>query len=87
MKINFLKLTGILLVAALLAVGCASSSQNLAMASATAIGGYTSAEIQVSEVERGMTRVSWVATTKDGKVFLCEADDMVRKVNAVEKKD
>ena len=87
MKIKLMKSIGILLIAGLFAVGCASSSQNLAMASANAIGGYTSAEIEVSEVDRGMTRVSWVATTSDGRVFLCEADDMVRKVNAVEKKD
>lgn len=83
---NILKFTGIVFAVALFAAGCASAPQNLAMATATEIGGYTSKDVEVSEVERGMTRVSWVAKTNDGRVFDCEADDMVRVVNVVERK-
>lgn len=83
---SMLKMTMIALVAGFLAVGCASTQQNLAMATATEIGGLTSKDVEVSEVDRGMTHVRWVATTKDGRVYDCEADDMVRKVNVVERK-
>jgi len=83
---SMLKLMAMVVAVSLLAVGCASAPQNLAMATASEIGGYVSKDIEVSEVNRGMTRVSWVAKTSDGRVYDCEADDMVRKVNAVERK-
>ena len=63
-------------------VGCASTPDNLQRETARSIGGLTSDQVTVSEVERGATNVSWKATTPSGH-YNCEADDMVRRVNCV----
>ena len=65
-------------------VGCASTPNNLARETARTIGGITSDQVTISDVKRGATSVSWVATTPSG-VYDCEADDMVRRVNAVKR--
>ena len=70
--------------AALLLVGCASTPDNLARETARSIGGLRSDQVTVSDVKRGATSVSWVATTPLG-VYDCEADDMVRRVNTVKR--
>ena len=70
--------------AALLLVGCASTPDNLARETARSIGGLRSDQVTVSDVKRGATSVRWVATTPSG-VYDCEADDMVRRVNAVKR--
>ena len=71
-------------IVGLLFVGCASTSDNLARETARTIGGLRSEQVAVSDVKRGVTSVSWVATTSNG-VYDCEADDMVRRVNAVKR--
>jgi hypothetical protein len=68
----------------LLLIGCANTSSNLARETARTIGGLRSDQVVVSNVKRGITSVSWVATTPSG-VYDCEADDMVRRVNAVKR--
>ena len=65
-------------------VGCASTPNNLARETARTIGGITSDQVTISDVKRGATSVSWVATSPSG-VYDCEADDMVRRVNAVKR--
>ena len=75
----------LIFAAALFIVGCASTPDNLARETARTIGGLTSSQVTVSDVKRGATSVSWVAKTPSG-VYDCEADDMVRRVNAVKRK-
>jgi len=77
----------LIFAAALLLAGCASTTDNLARETARTIGGLTSSQIVVSDVKRGTTSVSWVAKTPSGAVYDCEADDMVRRVNAVKRKN
>ena len=74
----------LIFAAVLFLVGCASTPDNLARETARTIGGLTSSQVTVSEVKRGATSVSWVAKTPSG-VYDCEADDMVRRVNAVKR--
>jgi hypothetical protein len=69
---------------ALIFIGCASTPDNLARETARAIGGVRSDQVTISDVKRGATSVRWVATAPDG-VYDCEADDMVRRVNAVKR--
>lgn len=76
-----------LCAATLLTTACASNPDGLQMASATTIGhGYLSSDIQVSDINRKATRVSWTAKTPKGATYACEADDMVRRPNCVEQK-
>ena len=63
-------------------VGCASTPDNLQRETARFIGGLTSNQVTVSDVQRGATNVNWKAATPDGQ-YNCEADDMVRRVNCV----
>jgi len=62
--------------------GCASTPDNLQRETARSIGGLTSDQVTVSDVQRGITNVSWRASTPSGQ-YNCEADDMVRRVNCV----
>lgn len=73
-----------LVTATLLLAGCASTPDNLARETARSIGGLRSDQVVISDVKRGATSVRWVATTPSG-VYDCEADDMVRRVNAVKR--
>ena len=73
----------IFITAAMLLVGCASTS-DYARETARTIGGLRSDQVTISDVKRGMTHVSWVASTPSG-VYDCEADDQVRRVNAVKR--
>ena len=79
-----MKKTLAIVSAVLLLVGCASTSDNLARETARTIGGLRSDQVTITDVKRGMTSVSWVATTPSG-IYDCEADDMVRRVNAVKR--
>ncbi|OHA24655.1 MAG: hypothetical protein A3B11_00540 [Candidatus Taylorbacteria bacterium RIFCSPLOWO2_01_FULL_44_26] len=67
--------------------GCASSPDSLKRVSAAAIGGLRPDQVAVSNVKRGMLNVDWVATSPDGTVYDCYADDMLHQVNAVKRKD
>lgn len=65
------------------AYGCASTEANLQRESARSIGhGLSPDQIVISNVNRGITNVSWVAASPKGR-FNCYADDMVRRVNCV----
>lgn len=63
-------------------LGCASTPENLQRETARSIGGLTSDQVTVTNVQRGVTNVSWKAETPNGR-YSCEADDMVRRVNCV----
>ena len=62
--------------------GCANTSANLQRETARFIGNMSSEQVVVSDIERRMTKVSWMAETPNG-VYTCEADDMMRRVNCV----
>ena len=66
-------------------VGCMNTSDNLARETARTIGGLRQDQVTISDVKRGMTNVSWVATTSTGAIYDCASDDMVRRVNAVKR--
>ena len=66
-------------------VGCMNTSDNLARETARTIGGLRPDQVTISDVKRGMTNVSWVATTSTGAIYDCASDDMVRRVNAVKR--
>lgn len=70
------------ILAALFAVACASSTDNIQRETARAIGDLTSDQVTVSNVDRGATSASWEADTPKGH-YKCEADDMLRRVNCV----
>jgi hypothetical protein len=64
--------------------GCASNRQSLQRESARNIGNNLRPnDITISDVNRGALNVDWKATTPDGTIFNCNADDMVRRVNCV----
>ncbi len=71
-------------VVVFLAVACASTGDNLARETARSIGGITSDQVTVSNVDRSSTSVKWDANAPDGH-YKCEADDMLRRVNCVKK--
>lgn len=64
--------------------GCANTSANLQRETARYIGGISSEQVTVSDVQRGLTDVKWNAATPNG-LYTCEADDMVRRVNCIKK--
>ena len=80
-KTIFLLVSGLFTLAL---IGCASTSANLERETARSIGGISSEQVTVSDVQRGMTEVKWKAETPSGQ-YNCEADDMVRRVNCVKK--
>ena len=43
-------------------------------------------DITITDVKRGALNVYWKATTPDGTIYDCNADDMVRRVNCVKVK-
>jgi hypothetical protein len=57
--------------------GCASNVDRLQLATCTTVS-CAPAEVQVQQVQRGMTTVNWVAHTPQG-TYMCRADDMVRQ--------
>ena len=73
---------GVTVITAMGLVGCASTPENLQRETARSIGGLTSDQVTVSDVQRGATNVSWKAVAPSGQ-YSCEADDMVRRVNCV----
>ena len=73
-----------LLVIGIALAGCASTSENLQRETARNIGDVHPDKVAVSNVNRGVTSVSWEAETPKGP-FRCSADDMVRRVHCVKK--
>jgi PBP1b-binding outer membrane lipoprotein LpoB len=81
---KFIQVTSVAIVAIIMS-GCASTDANLTRETARSIGGNVSPEqVIVTNVDRGMTSVTWKATAPTGS-FDCSADDMVRRVLCVKK--
>jgi hypothetical protein len=61
--------------------GCASTNASLVQESQAAITkpGVKAVPVDVKNVDRGATTVTWDAITPDG-VYACAADDMLRRV-------
>jgi len=73
-----------LLIIGIAFAGCASTSENLQRETARNIGDVHPDKVTVSNVNRGVTSVSWEAETPKGP-YSCSADDMVRRVHCVKK--
>lgn len=78
-KVQIAAFSGVILLAL---SACANTQANLERETARFIGGISSEQVTVSDVDRGATDVNWKAETPKGR-FSCEADDMVRRVNCV----
>ena len=71
----------IALIALALLSGCASTTENLRMGTAHALGGnVTPEQVTVTNIDRGASNVKWAAAAPGGN-YACWADDMVRKVS------
>jgi hypothetical protein len=68
----------IVVMTCLLSAGCASTAGDLQRETARYIGDISPDEVKVSNIQRGVTDVKWVAETPKG-VYSCSADDMVRR--------
>jgi hypothetical protein len=83
-----MKKSGSLVVLFLLLViftlfGCASTTMGIQRETARNLGGDVDPEsVMVSDVDRGMSDIKWLAEV-DGKKYKCYADDMMRKVNCI----
>ncbi|MGH8612608.1 MAG: hypothetical protein ACREYF_11395 [Gammaproteobacteria bacterium] len=71
-------------VVSLFSVGCASTSENLQRETARYIGDIAPDQVNVTNVQRGVTDVKWEAETPQG-VYSCSADDMVRRTYCVKR--
>jgi hypothetical protein len=68
---------GILAVLVLMIAGCASSQGNLQRETARLIQlNVAPAAIEISDIQRGLTTVTWKANTQ-GRHYQCTADDLV----------
>jgi len=65
-------------------VGCASTTENLQRETARSIGNVAPETVAVTNVNRGVTSVSWEAKSPKG-AYSCSVDDMVRRVHCVRK--
>jgi PBP1b-binding outer membrane lipoprotein LpoB len=78
------KIMILLFIAFLFLAGCASNIASLQRESAANIGNNLKPDdIKITDVKRGAFNVYWKATTPDGTIYDCSADDMVRRVNCV----
>ncbi len=75
--------TDILLLATLTLAACASTSENLQIATAGATGAKIS-DVVINNVNRGATTVTWDALIS-GQPYICGADDMVRRTTCAKK--
>ncbi len=71
-------------LSALAVIGCGNETANLQKETARYIGGLTSEQVTVYDVDRSMMDVKWKADTPNGK-YSCEADQRVRGVKCVKK--
>jgi hypothetical protein len=63
---------------------CASTGENLQRETARNLGDVDPAKVTVSNIQRGVTSVTWDAETPKGP-HKCSADDMVRRVHCVKR--
>ncbi len=73
-----------IVVMGMICTACASTQENLQRETARYLGDVAPQQVNVSNVNRGATNVSWDADTPKGK-YDCSADDMVRRVHCVKK--
>jgi len=74
-------------IAFLFLAGCASNIESLQRESARNMASnLRPSDITITDVKRGALNVYWKATTPDGTIYDCNADDMVRRVNCVKVK-
>ena len=67
--------------------GCASNIESLQRESARNMGNNLKpSDVTITDVKRGALNVYWKATTSDGTVYDCNADDMVRRINCIKVK-
>lgn len=69
----------LLLAIVMILSGCASSTENLKMVTASKIPDANPAEISIVQVKRGVTNVSWTAKYR-GVTYAGQGDDMLRNV-------
>lgn len=69
---------------AVLFVGCANTDWSLQREAARSMGGVTPDSVKITNVQRGLTTVTWDAESSKG-LYKCSADDMVRSVLCVKK--
>lgn len=63
---------------------CASTAGNLQRETTRFLGDVDPAGVTISDIDRGLTSVSWNAMAPKGN-YACSADDMVRRVHCVKK--
>jgi len=73
----------ILLLITLILTACASTPENLQIATAGATGAKLS-DVVINNVNRGATTVTWDALIS-GQPYICGADDMVRRTTCAKK--
>ena len=75
--------TDILLLAILTLTACASTPENLQIATAGATGA-TISDVVINNVNRSATSVTWDALIS-GQPYSCGADDMIRRTTCAKK--
>jgi hypothetical protein len=81
---NYIQVIGVSIVAIFMS-GCANTDANLMRETARSIGGNVSPEqVTVTNVDRGMSTVTWKATAPTGN-YDCNADDIIRRVLCTKK--
>lgn len=70
---------------ALLFCSCVSSVGSLQRVTASEIGDTSTDEVDVYNVNRGATSISWEAKTPSG-CYKCDADDMLKRVHCIKVK-
>jgi len=81
---KYIQVIGVSIVASIMC-GCANTDANLMRETARSIGGNVSPDqVTVTNVDRGMSNVTWKAAAPAGN-YDCSADDMVRRVLCTKK--
>lgn len=81
---KYIKAIGVSIIATIM-YGCANTDANIKRETARSIGGNVSPEqVTVTDVDRGMSSVTWKAAAPTGN-FNCSADDMMRRVLCTKK--
>lgn len=63
-------------------VGCANTDANLKFETSRSIGNVLPEDVELDNVDRGLTSVKWDAKIKTA-LYKCNADDMLRRVNCI----
>ncbi|MFC3053620.1 hypothetical protein [Kordiimonas pumila] len=79
-----MKKTLSMLALAFTVTGCVNTSSSLERETARFVGDVSPEAITVLNIDRGMLSVKWDARVKDGRVYRCDADDMMKRVHCVQ---